>query len=642
MSPADPPSPDDTPTLPPPNLANAATLPFTQALTTDDTPRVIGDYELLTEIARGAMGVVFKARQRSVNRVVALKMILSGGLAGPTDVQRFRVEAEAAANLDHPHILPVYEVGEHDGRPYFSMKLADGGTLAERVPDLLKSPRAAARLVAKLSRALHHAHQRGILHRDLKPANVLLDAGGEPLVADFGLAKRTDADSGVTQSGAIVGTPSYMAPEQARGSKAITTAADVYALGAILYELLAGRPPFRGPTVMETVLQVLERAPDHPRAANPRADRDLSAVALKCLEKDPADRYESAAALADDLDRWVAGEPTRARPLSPPAQAWRWLRRHTTAAITLPALGLVLGIWPALAGEVDVDVRPELLPAALDTPLGWYRLLRTVPGLYPLTALVSLVLFLWFGWLVVRVARPTTTARSIGFAAAVAAVAAVAQVIFTAPVLMEQGRTVMAEGEDRVHPVGDSDPDRRWLAEAARPGTEEHAEAEYLKQFLPPEKQAGGYPEWEQDLRRLRRQAASVNRLRAGYRAVGEELVYGLIGTIVWAVYSTWVVMYLDRGYGRRWVNFVRYAELTWTAGAAAAMLFSAVVFYSTVSEQLKYMWVSGGYFAALAIVAWVGVVRRWRWWVRWSLYAALTVALGVVAAVIAVVNDAT
>src|SRR5262245_37831984 len=523
MSPADPPSPDDTPTVPPPNSANAVTLPFTQALTADCAPRVVGDYEMLAEIARGAMGVVFKARQRSVNRVVALKMILSGGLAGPGDVQRFRVEAEAAANLDHPHILPVYEVGEHDGRPFFSMKLADGGTLAERVPDLVQHPRAAAELVAKLARAVHHAHQRGILHRDLKPANVLLDAGGEPLVADFGLAKRTDADSGVTQSGAIVGTPSYMAPEQARGSKAITTAADVYALGAILYELLAGRPPFQAETVMETVLQMLERPPDHPRAANPRADRDLSAVALKCLEKDPADRYESAAALADDLDRWLASEPTKARPLSPPAQAWRWLKRHTTAAITLPALGLVLGIWPALAGEVDLDVRPDLLPAALDTPLGWYRLLRTVPGLYALTALISAVLFLGFGWLVVRVARPTTTARSIGFAAAVAAVAAVVQVIFTAPVLMEQGRTAMVDGEDRVHPVGDSDPDRRWRGEAARPGTGGHAEAEYLKQFLPPEKQAGGYPDWEQDLRRLRRQAASVNRLRAGYRAVREE-----------------------------------------------------------------------------------------------------------------------
>ncbi|HJZ94590.1 MAG TPA: serine/threonine-protein kinase, partial [Gemmataceae bacterium] len=637
--PADPPSPDDTPTVPPPNSANAVTLPFTQALTADCAPRVVGDYEMLAEIARGAMGVVFKARQRSVNRVVALKMILSGGLAGPGDVQRFRVEAEAAANLDHPHILPVYEVGEHDGRPFFSMKLADGGTLAERVPDLVQHPRAAAELVAKLARAVHHAHQRGILHRDLKPANVLLDAGGEPLVADFGLAKRTDADSGVTQSGAIVGTPSYMAPEQARGSKAITTAADVYALGAILYELLAGRPPFQAATVMETVLQVLERPPDHPRAANPRADRDLSAVALKCLEKDPADRYESAAALADDLDRWLASEPTKARPLSPPAQAWRWLKRHTTAAITLPALGLVLGIWPALAGEVDLDVRPDLLPAALDTPLGWYRLLRTVPGLYALTALISAVLFLGFGWLVVRVARPTTTARSIGFAAAVAALAAVVQVVFTAPVLMEQGRTAMAEGGDRVHPVADADPDHRWLAEAARPGTEAHAEAEYLKQFLPPEKQAGGYPEWEQDLRRLRRQAASANRLRAGYRAIGEELIYGLVGTIVWAVYSTWVVMYLDRAYGRRWANFVRYAELTWTAGLAAATLLIAVPF-TTGSENLAYMWVSGGYFIALAVVAWVAVVRRWRWWVRWGLYVALTVALGVVAAVLAIAHD--
>jgi eukaryotic-like serine/threonine-protein kinase len=326
MPSADPPPPDETVTLPPPlpprDPATAVTLAETSA-SPGEAPCAVGDYELLAEIARGAMGVVFRARQRSANRVVAVKMILAGHLAGPTEVRRFRAEAEAAANLDHPHILPVYEVGEHDGRPFFSMKLARGGTLAARVSELVADPPAAAALVAKLARAVHHAHQRGILHRDLKPANVLLDADGSPLVTDFGLAKRTGTESGATHSGAIVGTPSYMAPEQARGDRQITTAADVYALGAILYELLAGRPPFKGDSIIETLRQVTDREPDHPRAVHPQADPDLSAVALKCLEKDPAARYESAAALADDLDRWAAGEPTRARPLSPPAQAWR-------------------------------------------------------------------------------------------------------------------------------------------------------------------------------------------------------------------------------------------------------------------------------------------------------------------------------
>src|SRR5262249_20183135 len=195
-------------------------------------------------------------------------MILSGHLASAGDVQRFRAEAEAAAHLDHPHILPIYEVGEHGGQHYFSMKLVGGGSLAGRVPKLVRDPRAAAALVSKVARAVHFAHQRGILHRDLKPANILLNTDGTPYVTDFGLAKRTEGDSGLTQSGAFVGTPSYAAPEQARAEKQLTTSADVYSLGAVLYELLTGRPPFRAASVLDTVLQVLEREPDHPRALN--------------------------------------------------------------------------------------------------------------------------------------------------------------------------------------------------------------------------------------------------------------------------------------------------------------------------------------------------------------------------------------
>jgi len=301
--------------------------------------RYFGDYELLEEIARGGMGVVYRARQVSLNRIVAVKMILAGQLASPQEVQRFHLEAEAAANLDHPHIVPIYEVGVYDDQHYFSMKLIDGGSLAGRPLPL--SGRQAAELMATVSRAVHHAHQRGILHRDLKPGNILIDGQGQPHVTDFGLAKSVEGDVRQTQTGAIVGTPSYMPPEQARSEKLLTTAVDVYSLGAILYELLTGRPPFRAATPLDTVLQVLEREPERPRTINPKLDQDLETICLKCLEKDPLRRYESAAALAADLEHWLAGKPILARPSGPARRVLKWVRRNPTLACLL----VVLVLW---------------------------------------------------------------------------------------------------------------------------------------------------------------------------------------------------------------------------------------------------------------------------------------------------------
>jgi tRNA A-37 threonylcarbamoyl transferase component Bud32 len=348
-----------------PVAGEAPTLGLETPLSPGTTARHFGDYEILEEIARGGMGVVYKARQLSLNRIVALKMILAGEFASDADVQRFRTEAEAAANLDHPNIVPIYEVGEHEGQHYFSMKFIEGGSLAQwiadcrlKISDFGKARQAeCAQLIATVARAVHHAHQHGVLHRDLKPANILLQqtATSEqssitnlqsaiPHVTDFGLAKRVERDSKLTQSGAIVGTPSYMAPEQARGEKGLSTAVDVYSLGAILYELLTGRPPFRAETPLETVLQLLEEEPERPRSLNTKINRDLETICLKCLEKDPARRYNSSDALAGDFERWLAGDPILARPAGRLVRTAMWCRRRpavTGLLVALVALFLV-------------------------------------------------------------------------------------------------------------------------------------------------------------------------------------------------------------------------------------------------------------------------------------------------------------
>src|SRR4051812_34046255 len=272
----------------------------------------IDDYDLLEEVARGGMGVVYRARQRAPSRTVALKMILPAHLNSPGAVNRFRAEAEAAASLDHEGILPIYAVGEHDGAPFYSMKFAEGGTLSTKIDNYRDKPRQVAALIAKLARAVAFAHEHGILHRDLKPGNVLFDAAGKSYVSDFGLAKWLQRECDLTQTLAILGTPYYMAPEQARDSRAVTAAADIYSLGAILYHLIEGRPPFEG----ETPVEVLHRAAaEGARLTNRKVPRDLATICLRCLEKVPAARYSSASALADDLERFNADRPIRARPL---------------------------------------------------------------------------------------------------------------------------------------------------------------------------------------------------------------------------------------------------------------------------------------------------------------------------------------
>jgi WD40 repeat protein/tRNA A-37 threonylcarbamoyl transferase component Bud32 len=314
-------------------------------------PRSFGDYTVLAMVGRGGMGVVWKARQKRPDRLVALKMFRASDLAAPTDVQRFRNEAEVIAQLDHPNIVPIYDVGECDGVHYFSMKLVEGGSLADHLERFRSDPRAAARLLLTIARAVHYAHQRGILHRDLKPSNIILDSAGKPHITDFGLAKQVQGSDNLTHTGEIVGTPTFMAPEQARG-ETLTTAADVYGLGAVLYTMLAGRPPFRGSSALATLNQVTDFDPESPTRYNPRLDRDLATVCLKCLEKEPTERYESAQALAEDLECWLDGKPVEARPVGSLGRFRRWcVRKPGLATLTGVSGVLVLLLLGGLAAS---------------------------------------------------------------------------------------------------------------------------------------------------------------------------------------------------------------------------------------------------------------------------------------------------
>jgi hypothetical protein len=371
--------------------------------------RRVGDYEILGELGRGGMGVVYRARQIDLDRVVALKMIPLDRFPDAADLARFRAEAAATAGLRHPGIVVVHEVGEVDGRPFFSMECVTGGSLAQKLADGPLAGRVAARYVLAVARAVQHAHEAGILHRDLKPGNVLLDEHDQPRVTDFGLARRMDRE-GMTRTGAVLGTPSYMAPEQAQGKKDLTVAADVYGLGAVLYELLTGRPPFRAATPFETLVQVLEHEPAPLRLLNAGIDRDLETICLKCLEKAPERRYASAAALADDLERFLAGEPIQTRSLNLMSRVASMLERSqydeqfgAYGSLLFWMAGVVLVVeamltWVALT-EQAIGWAPALHTARLLTfvaLLGWFRRGK---GLVPSSLAERHMWSVWLGYI---------------------------------------------------------------------------------------------------------------------------------------------------------------------------------------------------------------------------------------------------
>lgn len=346
-------------------------------------PKTVGEYELLEEIGRGGMGVVWKARQKRLNRDVALKLVREGCLPGEAAAKRFRREAEAAAAIQHPHIVTIHEVGEADDRLYLSMELVPGGSLADWMKRVAFSARDAATLVAKVARAVHHAHQQGVMHRDLKPANILLDAADEPRVCDFGLARLIEDTSTLTMTGEVLGTPAYLSPEQASGTRAVTPASDTYSLGAILYELLSGRPPFAASTLPALLRAVAEDDPQRPisRVSGRRVPVDLSTICLKCLEKEPTARYATALALGEDLERWVRGEPIHARPVARVERVWKWARRKpllaflwlmtTVATVAIAIVSTVMSIRLSkekqMAKQAAADTQHEFARSLSDS-----------------------------------------------------------------------------------------------------------------------------------------------------------------------------------------------------------------------------------------------------------------------------------
>jgi hypothetical protein len=591
----------------------------------------IPGFEVIGELGRRGMGVVYRARRTLLNRPCALKMILAGDHAGPEATARFLAEAETVAQLSHPTIVQIYSIGDQGGRPYVELEYIDGGTLADQVPRLLEDPPTAVSLLHKVARAVHHAHQHGILHRDLKPANILLDADNQPHVTDFGLAKRIEGASALTHTGEILGTPSFMAPEQATGKQPITTAADVYSLGAILYVLLTGRPPFQAETPWETLQQVIEREPVRPRALNARADRDLELICLKCLAKDPLQRHGSADALAADLEHWLAGEPISVRPPALTTLVRFWLRQNFGAASWTAVLGLVWGLLIGVACWLAV-INPFLLSRASE---GYARLPASDPpwlasawrmphGMRNATYFVAVGISGTMGLFIVLLVRPKSRRADLAAGTITGLVAAVAAFVTSFGWLAVTLTT-----------VAPADSDLRLLAEAAwaettldagpsrtgaRAGTRpvDRLSERYLDLDRIPVSDRGRvlYDKIVTDL---------TTRIPIGIW-LGMLFAIGLGGSL--SVCETLVAGVLLRRHGRVSVMIWSYLELAGSASVLVMMVFGAV-FGLYVGRFNGRIWHLLAF--ALLVLAIIAVLRGWHWLIRAAMHAGWLISFAMI-----------
>lgn len=563
-----------------------------------ETVRYFGDYELIDEIARGGMGVVYRAKQISLNREIALKMILSGQIAGDDQIRRFQLEAEAAANLDHPGIVPIYDIGQHEGQHYFSMKLIKGQTLSQLSSALADDRDRALDLVAQIADAVHHAHQRGILHRDLKPGNVLIDEDGTPLITDFGLARDIKKDQQHTASGAVIGTPGFMSPEQAAG-KGVTTATDIYSLGAILYQLLCGRPPHQGDSVMATLMSVMNESPAKLRSIDENIHRDLELICLKCLDKDPNKRYASAAEFAGDLRAFKAGEPLRVRPPSIVELARMWLAGNYGSIVWVPVIALAVGItsgfglWFSTVGQ-DVAANVTTFDAFPASEKPWMAIgySKDVGQIAFLGMFAAIMLM---GWLTAKWVRTKNTAADLGAGLSVGLLTGLIAFVsgFGLPLILTSSRAT----------TDDLSFVRNFLI--------------YDNQTAAHQELVARYPTLA-NVNEGQRKLLLVNKLTADYPLdmlrgiwIGTGftlIIFGVIGTL-----QTWVAGPLVRNQ-TAWGARLRYLAFTLALAGASFPVIAELYSRWIIGAGLILDWAFPVGAVIVCCVAMISVVRQWPW----------------------------